>query len=126
MESFESQTPVVDNQQETSKPTLRPALVWVLLSLLLSGGIGLWRLLTSGNEPPSSAAALDYPSSCRDNSDYSRRGGETHYWVRLKLVKANRTHPDGWLSAAGLVQSGDRVTPGTTIAILMMRISSWQ
>src|SRR4028119_176148 len=64
MESFESQTPVLDNQQETSvKPARaqRPW-VWVLLSLLLlSGGIGLWRLLTSGNEPPSSVAAQGLP-----------------------------------------------------------------
>jgi len=34
-----------------------------------------------------------------------------------------RTQTDGLVQQ---VQSGDRVTPGTTIAILMMRISSWQ
>src|SRR4028119_2064056 len=67
MESLESQTPVVDNQQETLAKPVKPTRaqrpwVWVLLSLLLlSGGIGLWRLLTSGNEPPSSAATQGLP-----------------------------------------------------------------
>jgi len=81
----------------------------------------------SGNEPPSSAAAQDYPS-CRDNSDYSRRGGETHYLlgqIEASETATVRTQTDGLVQRV-LVQSGDRVTPGTTIAILMMRISSWQ
>jgi len=63
MESFESQTPVRQSTETSVKPTRaqRPW-VWVLLSLLLlSGGIGLWRLLTPGNEPPSSAAAQGLP-----------------------------------------------------------------
>ena len=124
MASFESQTPVVDNQQETLvKPTRtqRPW-VWVLLSLLLlSGGIGLWRLLTSGNEPPSSAATQGLPPRPVETIAITQ-GEAIRRITLLGQIEASetatvRTQADGLVQRV-LVQSGDRVTPGTTIAIL--------
>lgn len=124
MESFESQTPLVDNQKETSvKPTRgqRPW-VWVLLSLLLlSGGIGLWRLLLSGNEPPSSVAAQGLPPRPVETIAIAQGDGVRRITL-LGQVEASetatvRTQTEGLVKQV-LVQSGDRVTPGKTIAVL--------
>jgi len=126
MESFESQTPV-DNQRNLSKANSRPA-PWFGCCCLLLAGDWAMAFADSGNEPPSSAAAQDYPPSCRDNSDYSRRGGETHYSMgQIEASEATtvRTQTDGLVQQV-LVQSGDRVTLEQLLQSWMMRISSWQ
>ncbi len=124
MESLESQAPVLDNQQETSvKPTRaqRPW-VWVLLSLLLlSGGVGLWRLLTPSNELPSGAAAQGPPPRPVETIAIAQ-GEAVRRITLLGQIEASETATvrtqTGGLVQRVLVQSGDRVTPGTTIAIL--------
>lgn len=123
MESFESQT-VVDDQPQTSlkSPRTQRRWLWVLLSLLLlSGGIGLWRLLTPSNEPPSPAAAQGPPPSPVETIAITRGDGVRRITL-LGQVEASetatvRTQTDGLVQQV-LVQSGDRVTPGMTIAIL--------
>lgn len=127
MESLESQTPVVDNQQETLAKPVKPTRaqrpwVWVLLSLLLlSGGIGLWRLLNSGNEPPSEASAQGLSSRPVETIAIAQ-GEAVRRITLLGQIEASetatvRTQTNGLVQRV-LVQSGDRVTPGTTIAIL--------
>lgn len=124
MEPSESQVSVLENAAQTSsKPNrLRHSWGWLLIALLLvGGGIGLWRVLTATSEAPSPAAVQAPPPRPVETVALTQGDGVRRIRL-LGQVEASesatvRTQTAGLVQQM-LVQSGDRVSPGMTIAVL--------
>lgn len=138
MESSTSQTPVLNNsapvlpeqvvpeQPFTEPPQVPnrkpPVWLWGLLALFLAGGgTALWRLLLPGQAPPQTAVAQGPPPRPVETVALSSGNGVRAIQL-LGQVEASeqatvRSQTSGLVQQV-LVQSGDRVTPGMTVAVL--------
>lgn len=124
MKPSESQVSVLESASQTaSKPNrLRSSWHWLLLVPLLVGGIiGLWRVFTPGSQPPSPAVAQVPPPRPVETVALTQGDGVRPI-LMLGQVEASesatlRTQTAGLVQKV-LVQPGDRVSGGMSIAIL--------
>lgn len=128
MNTIETQTSVLENDtQPSSETSLQPPSpkrrwLWLLLTLVLAGGgFGLWRVLAPKSNAPQPAAAQAPPPRPVETVALATGNG-TRRINLLGQVEASeratiRTQTGGVVQQV-LVQPGDRVTAGTTIAIL--------
>jgi len=118
MESSESQTPITENSPETSlQPPRRRLWPWILLGLLLlGGGIGLWRLLTPGNESPPAAAQPQGVGVKLAPVEAATIDESSEYIASLESRRSVTLQPriQGQISRI-FVTAGDEVKAGTPI-----------
>lgn len=122
MNTQESQTPVLEPTSVTAPRKKKPWL-WILLSLLLvGGGIGVWRYLTPPkNTQPKSAAAMAPPAAVVET--IALQSGNAVKRINLlgqiePSARATIRSRTAGVVEQIMVQAGDRVSRGTTIAIL--------
>jgi HlyD family secretion protein len=122
MNTQESQTQVLEPTSVTAPRKKKPWL-WILLSLLLvGGGIGVWRYLTPPkNTQPKSAAAMAPPAAVVET--IALQSGNAVKRISLlgqiePSARATIRSRTAGVVEQITVQAGDRVTRGTTIAIL--------
>jgi len=128
MNNIETETSVLENDaQPSSETSLQPPSakrrwLWLLLTLVLAGGgFGFWRVLAPKSNAPQPAAAQAPPPRAVETVALATGNG-TRRINLLGQVEASeratiRTQTGGVVQQV-LVQPGDRVTAGTTIAIL--------
>jgi len=128
MKTFESEVPVLDDQSDiTEQPNpkpIRPKKLWLWMLLVVSltaSGITLWRVFSPANVAPKSTATKVPPPRSVEVVALSPGTGTR----RIQLLgqvestqQATIRAQTGGVIRQVLVQPGDRMTPGMTIAIL--------
>lgn len=130
MDTPEDQTSIVETQSDSSVPSelapTRSRKPWFWRSLILfvaTGGIILWRMLAPGDTPQTSVAQQQKAPAPKAIETIALATGSATRSVQLSgQVEATqqstlRAQTNGIVEKI-LVQSGDRVKSGTTIAIL--------
>ncbi|MBE9008302.1 efflux RND transporter periplasmic adaptor subunit [Fortiea sp. LEGE XX443] len=127
MDSSEAQVSTVETQSESSAPSPPRAgkpWFWRLLILFLAtGGIIVWRMLAPGSTPPSSVAQQQQSPPAKPIETIAlATGNATRSFQLLGQVEATqqatlRAQTSGIVKKI-LVQPGDRVKAGMTIATL--------
>jgi HlyD family secretion protein len=123
MNSQEPQTPVLDHPTPITKPRRKKPWLWILLSLLLVGaGISIWRYLTPAKNTQSESAAAKAPPKTTVETIALESGSGVKKVNLLGQIEPSaratiRSRTAGVVEQV-MVQAGDRVTPGMTIAIL--------
>lgn len=123
MNSQESQTPVLDHPTPVREPRRKKQWLRILLSLLLvGGGIGVWRYLTPAKSTQTESAAAKAPPATIVETVALRSGSGVKKVNLLGQIEPStratiRSRTEGVVEQV-MVQAGDRVTRGMTIAIL--------
>lgn len=128
MKTFESEVPVLDNQSDTTaqpnpKP-FRPKKLWLWMLLVVSltaSGIILWRVLSPATVAPKPTATIIPPPRPVEVVALSPGTGTRRIQLLGQVESTQqatiRAQTSGVIRQV-LVQPGDRVTPGMTVAIL--------
>jgi HlyD family secretion protein len=121
MNSQESQTSVLQPTSVTAPRKKKPWL-WILLSLLLfGGGIGVWSYLTSTKNTQTESAVPKPPAPPVETIALQSGNGVKRINLLGQIEPSTRAtirSRTGGVVEQVTVQPGDRVTRGTTIAIL--------
>lgn len=121
MESLDPQNQTPDNPPESPKSNSKTWYGLLCAGLLLAGGFGVWRLLNPGGEKPAIAQSQGQPPRAVETTRLAT-GTATRTVQLLGQVEATqqstiRAQTAGVVEEI-LVQPGDRVTAGMTIALL--------
>lgn len=129
MKTTEKKTFVQDDSVESSSETslvkprkLKRKWLWLLLALLLvGGGFALWRVVLTPASEPAPAATQGPPPRPVETVALTQGDGVRRIRLlgQIEATKSAtlRTQTDGIVQRV-LVEVGDRVTPGMTVAIL--------
>jgi HlyD family secretion protein len=123
MNSQESQITVLDHPTPVTRPRRKKLWSKILLSLLLIGaGIGVWRYLTPAKNTQTESAASIAPSATIVETIALQSGSGVKKVNLLGQIEPSaratiRSRTAGVVEQV-MVQAGDRVTRGMTIAIL--------
>jgi multidrug efflux pump subunit AcrA (membrane-fusion protein) len=117
------QSDLSEQVKTESSPTRKPWLWWLLAILLVSGGVVLWRSLYPSSQPTQSAVAQPQGKQPKAIETVALSKGEATRQIQLLGQVESREQATIRTQTAGIVQQilvepGDRVTRGATIAIL--------